>query len=398
VPVTDPDIAHLPLPVRLRTIADPVGIRRIHVLAWRELADPEAGGSELHAHEVMRRWAAAGLDVTIRTSEALGLPHLDQRDGYRIVRRGGRYDVFPRAAFSAAVGQMGARDGLVEIWNGVPFLSPLWARCPRVVILHHVHGPMWKMALGDTLGTAGEVMERRLAPLLYRRTRILTLSSSSRDELVHELGLRPELVRVIPPGIDERFGPGGEKDAAPLVVAVGRLAPVKRFDALIRSVAAIRPRHPGLRVVIAGEGTERQVLESEITRLGADDWISLPGRVSDDDIVDLYRRAWVVASSSAVEGWGMTLTEAAACGTPAVATRTTGHLDAVVDGTTGVLADDDDALSDALHALLTDHPRRRAMADAALVWSARFSWDATSEAVLAELADDARSRGVRRSA
>lgn len=392
MPNSDAAAAPPPLPVRLRALADPVGLRRIHVLAWRELADAEAGGSELHAHEVMRRWAAAGLDVTIRTSAAEGLPPTDTRDGYRIVRRGGRYDVFPRAAFRAAIGAMGPRDGLVEIWNGVPFLSPLWARGPRVVILHHVHGPMWKMALGDVLGAVGEVMERRVAPVLYRRTTILTLSRSSHDELVDELGFAPGRVRIVPPGIDGRFSPGGEKDPAPLVVAVGRLAPVKRFDALIRSVAAIRDRHPGLRLVIAGEGTERPLLEAEIDRLGAGDWISLPGRVTDEEIVDLYRRAWLVAASSAVEGWGMTLTEAAACGTPAVATRTTGHLDAVVDGTTGLLAASDEALAEALHDLLSDHPRRMAMSQAALDWSRRFSWDATSEAVLDALADDARAR------
>jgi glycosyltransferase involved in cell wall biosynthesis len=379
--------------VRLRAIADPVGLRRIHVLAWRELADAEAGGSELHAHEIMRRWAAAGLDVRIRTSEAPGLPQIDQRDGYRIIRRGSRYDVFPRAAFSGAIGRMGPRDGLVEIWNGVPFLSTLWARCPRVVVLHHVHGPMWKMTLGNLLGGVGEFMERRAAPLLYRGTQILTLSSSSRDELVHDLGFHPDRVRVIPPGIDERFTPGGEKDPAPLVVAVGRLAPVKRFDVLVRSVASIRDRHPGLRLVIAGDGVERAALEREIARLGASDWIELAGRVTDDELVELYRRAWVVASASAVEGWGMTLTEAAACGTPAVATRTTGHLDAVVDGTTGVLADGDAALAEALHDLLTDHARRRAMSEAALEWSGRFTWDATAEAVLAALADDAVARG-----
>lgn len=387
-----------PLPVRLRALADPVGLRRIHVLAWREYADAEAGGSEVHAHQVIRRWAAAGIDVTIRTSAAEGLSATDSRDGYHIVRRGGRYDVFPRAAFRAATGGMGPRDGLVEIWNGVPFLSPLWARGPRVVILHHVHGPMWKMALGDRLGALGEVMERRLAPRLYRRTTILTLSRSSYDELVDELGFDPDRVRIIPPGIEDRFSPGGEKEPAPLVVAVGRLAPVKRFDALIRTVATIRDRHPGLRLVIVGEGTERPVLEAEVARLGAGDWISLPGRLPDEEVVDLYRRAWLVTSASAVEGWGMTLTEAAACGTPAVASRTTGHLDAVVDGTTGLLAATDEALAGALDGLLSDHRRRQEMSAAALDWSQRFSWDATSEAVLAALADDATARGRGRSA
>jgi glycosyltransferase involved in cell wall biosynthesis len=241
----------------LRKIAAGAGLGRIQLLAWRELADPEAGGSEVHAHEVMRRWAAAGLAVTIRTSAAEGQPPVGYRDGYRAIRRGGRYTVFPRAAASAALHQMGPRDGLVEIWNGVPFLSPIWNRGPRIVLVHHVHGPMWEMALGRHLGRVGELMERRIAPKFYRGTRIVTLSSSSRHELVDELGFDPDLVRIVPPGIDVRFRPGAAKEPTPLVVAVGRLAPVKRFDALISSVASIKDRHPRLRLVIAGEGYER---------------------------------------------------------------------------------------------------------------------------------------------
>src|SRR5690606_95391 len=97
------------------------GIRRVHVLAWRDLDDPDAGGSEVHADEFMRRWAAAGLDVLHRTSSAAGLPDRDRRNGYDVVRRGSRYTVFPRAVAAELVGRMGPYDALVEVWNGVPW-------------------------------------------------------------------------------------------------------------------------------------------------------------------------------------------------------------------------------------------------------------------------------------
>lgn len=381
---------------RLRHLADESGLHRLLVLAWRDLADVEAGGSEVHAHEVLRRWASADLDVTLRTSYAQGSPPMATRDGYQIIRKAGRYLVFPRAALSATAGRMGTRDGLVEIWNGMPFLSPVWDPGPRIAIVHHVHGEMWRMVLPPNLARMGEVMESRIAPKIYRRTRIVTLSSSSKNELVDHLGFAPHRVDIVPPGIDPRFSPGTERSPHPLVVAVGRLVPVKRFDALIRAVAPLRGRHPGLELVIAGEGYERDALEELIDELGAEDWVKLPGRVDDDEIVDLFQRAWLITSASAREGWGMTLTEAAACGTPAVASRTTGHMDAVVDGKTGVLCDTDVELAEAIDDLLGDHRRRNDLADAALEWAARFTWDATAEAVLGALAEEAAQSSWRR--
>ncbi|MGH2475776.1 MAG: glycosyltransferase family 4 protein, partial [Candidatus Limnocylindrales bacterium] len=173
---------------KIGDLAAAAGVRHIHVLAWRDLDDVEGGGSELHIHEMARRWAAAGLDVTLRTSWAQGQPTEDVRDGYRVVRRAGRHMVFPRAAAAELFRRTGPRDVLVEIWNGMPFLSPLWHRAPRVVVIHHVHAEMWKMALGPRLGVLGELFERRVAPTFYRRTTIVTVSESSKRELVDELG------------------------------------------------------------------------------------------------------------------------------------------------------------------------------------------------------------------
>jgi glycosyltransferase involved in cell wall biosynthesis len=147
-----------------------------------------------------------------------------------------------------------------------------------------------------------------------------------------------------------------------------------------------------LEAVIAGEGYERDALEAQRRELGAEDWIHLPGRVSDDEIVDLYRRAWVLASTSAREGWGMTITEASACRTPAVATRIAGHEDAVVDGRTGILADDMPGITRALDRVLRDPELRERLSNAALEHSARFEWSQTALGVMESLAEDARRR------
>jgi glycosyltransferase involved in cell wall biosynthesis len=375
---------------KLGDIAAAAGLRRIHVLAWRDLADVEAGGSELHAAEIVRRWAAAGIDVTLRSSYAQGHPPTIDRDGYHVIRRAGRYMVFPRAVFSELTGRHGTRrDGLVEIWNGMPFFSPLWATGPRIAFLHHVHGPMWGMVLPPNLAKFGEVLEGRIAPPLYRRTRVVTLSNSSRRELIDHLDFRADRISVVPPGIDARYRPGGAKNPTPLAVAVGRLMPVKRFGDLIDAFAAVRAKVPTAELVIVGEGADRHLLEARIAEHGAEDWIHLPGRLRDDELVALYQRAWLLTSASIAEGWGMTITEAAACATPSVVTDIGGHRDAVVAGSSGLLVASPPDLTDAIVRVVEDDHLRDRLTAGALAHAATLTWDATAAGTLTALAIEA---------
>ncbi len=373
----------------LAALAEEAGLRRVHMLAWRDLADVEAGGSEIHAATIAAIWAEAGLDVTMRTSYAQGNPPEGKRDGYRVIRRGGRYWVFPSTIISELMGWHGPRDGLVEVWNGVPFLSPLWARGPHAVVIHHVHRSMWRLVLEERLARFGEILEMKVAPPVYRRTNIVTVSNSSRDEIVHILGMKPERVSVVPPGIDARFTPAGGKSPTPLLVTVGRLMPPKKFDEMVRICHEVRATHPDLQLVICGDGYEYQNLKDLIGSLGAHDWCRLAGRVSDEELLDLYRRAWAVCSASVAEGWGMTMTEAAACGTPAIATRICGHQDSVDDGKSGLLSDSSAEMVGHIRALIEDADLRDRLSEGARKHAANYTWDACAYGTFAPLAADA---------
>ncbi len=376
----------------LEEIRASAGLNKVDVVAWRDYDDAEAGGSELHAHRVMAAWAAAGIEVNMTTSTAPEAPPLIRRDGYQVTRREGRYSIFPRTLLSGVLGRLGRGDGLVEIWNGMPFLSPLWAKCPRIVFLHHVHAEMWKMVLPRGLAEVGYAVEHTLAPPIYKRSRIVTLSPSSKSEIVHRLGIPATQVTVCPPGVESRFSPGAMRSDVPLVVAVGRLVPVKRFELMIEVLLKLKQRIPDLQAIIAGEGYERSMLEELIRKGDAESWISLPGYVDDAGLVDLYRKAWVVASTSLREGWGMTITEAGACGTPAVASRISGHRDAVVDGESGVLFDTLDEMGNSLHSVLTDEVFRKRLSMGAVDFSSQFSWDTTARGALATLAAESMLR------
>jgi glycosyltransferase involved in cell wall biosynthesis len=160
----------------------------------------------------------------------------------------------------------------------------------------------------------------------------------------------------------------------------------------VELLVRLQERVPSLRAVIAGEGSEQAALHARISALGASSWLQLVGRVPDDELIQLYRRAWVLASTSAFEGWGMTITEAAACGTPTVATRIPGHMDAVHDGTSGLLANSVAEMEDALAAVLLEEDLRRRLNKGAEERASSLTWDRTAWGTLRVLADDARRR------
>jgi glycosyltransferase involved in cell wall biosynthesis len=161
------------------------------------------------------------------------------------------------------------------------------------------------------------------------------------------------------------------------VVAVGRLVPVKRFDELIRVFMKVHRQIPSARLVIAGEGYLRPELEALRRELGGDEVIELPGRVSDEDLRDLYRRAWVTTSASLREGWGMSLTEAAACGCPVVATDIAGHRDATRHGHSGLLCSLEE-MSAQLVQVLSDSELRERLHAGSLAFAQELTWDHTA--------------------
>ena len=214
----------------------------------------------------------------------------------------------------------------------MPFFSPLWAP-----------GRGWSSCTTSTprCGTwcspprlaarSGASSSRRVAPPIYRRSSIVTLSESSKDELVDEMGFGAEQISVVPPGIDRRYSPGGERSPTPLVVAVGPARSGEAVPPAHRGAGRRAPHGARPRAVDRGRGLRARGARGAARRdVDAEEWVDAsPGASATTSCVDLYRRAWVVTSCSAREGWGMTLTEAAACGTPAVVTRIAGHVDAV---------------------------------------------------------------------
>jgi glycosyltransferase involved in cell wall biosynthesis len=173
--------------------------------------------------------------------------------------------------------------------------------------------------------------------------------------------------------------------------------PSKRFDDLIATMAEVRILVPTAELVIVGDGYERPALEEQIASIGAQPWIRLAGRVSDEELLSLYRKAWLVASASIAEGWGMTLTEAAGCGTPSVATDIAGHRDSVAPNLSGLLARTPREFTEQIAAVLTNTALRDRLSVGALQHAATLTWTTTALGTFTPLAEDAirRQKGRR---
>lgn len=369
---------------RIAARAAAVGLRQLHIYTFRDLDDPTAGGSEEHAMQVCRHYARAGLKVTLHTGRVPGQPAEVWRDGYRVVRRGGHLGVFATSVIDAHFGRMGPCDGIIEIFHGAPFFTPLWSRKPQVALVHHVHLGTWHWVLPGPLGRIGHAVEQFALPLVYRRRTMVTAAESARHEIIEHYRAHPDRVHVVHHGIDERFSVGDDTPRAdgPLVVGVGRMMPQKGLDDLIEILVATKARVARLEAVIVGDGPERPRLEALVAEHNAAGWLRLAGRISDDELVELYRRAWVVASASRREGFGLTLIEGAACGTPVIATRIPGHLDAVAHDVSGLLADTKDDFVGQLTRMLTDDELRARLAAGAVKHASHFRWDESALGLL----------------
>jgi glycosyltransferase involved in cell wall biosynthesis len=356
--------------------------RRILFLNWRDLSNPAAGGAEAYAEQIGRRFARAGALLTLFTSKYQDAPPYDWANGYLVVREGGRFGVYLAAA--RHLKRYGHRyDAVVDFQNGIPFFAPLWAPASTAIVcvVHHVHQSQFDMYFRWPLNHLGRLLEARVTRRVYRDRPFVAVSPSTRAEMRNQLGLRGS-VHIVPNGIDPLPPSRVPRSPTPVIAVVTRLVPHKQLHLLVEAVPDLLRRWPDLRVDIAGTGPAREALLAQVRGLGLEQAVSLPGRVSEQAKSDLLRRAWLTVAPSLGEGWGLTVLEANAMGTPAVAYDVPGLRDSVRDQVTGWLVPPGRHLATALlNALdeLTDPDRQRSRADQSRAWAGRFSWDASAD-------------------
>ncbi|HEV8454407.1 MAG TPA: glycosyltransferase family 4 protein [Gemmatimonadales bacterium] len=363
----------------------------ILLVNWQDRANPHAGGAEIHLFEIFGRLAAAGHRVRLVCSGWEGAPPRASIEGISVERVGRRnsFALLSRRAVRRAI-RAERPDILVEDVNKLPLFLTLGTKVAFCAIVPHLFGTTAFDEASWPIATAVWAAERPL-PWAYRRAGFHAISESTRDDLVAR-GVPRNRIRVIHPGVDSRHftpAPGGRRSATPTFLYVGRLKHYKGVGLALRALALARRRRPDLRLEIAGTGDCRDELEQLAASLELDRAVTFHGFVSEERKIDLMRTAWANVFPSPKEGWGITVMEAAACGTPSLASESPGLRDSVRHGETGYLVPhgDVEGLAARMVELADSPPLVARLGERARRFAESLPWEQTAAATERHLKD-----------
>ncbi|MBU8932395.1 MAG: glycosyltransferase family 4 protein [candidate division Zixibacteria bacterium] len=352
---------------------------KILALNWNDLANPYAGGAEVHLEELLQRLVVYGHEVTLFCSGFTGCRAEEMIEGIRVIRRGNRFNFNLVAPFHLRrLARENDFDLLIEDINKIPFYTPFYLDLKTLVVVPHLFATTVFQEINFVLGTYIYLAERPLVSV-YRGRPFNVISESTANDLVAR-GIPREDVSVIHCGIDSDLfahDPSIPKYERPTVLYLGRIKKYKCIQDLVQAFDLVKKRVSNARLMIVGAGDYLDPLREQVRELGLAEDVEFPGFVSVENKVERMRRAHVAVLPSLKEGWGLTNIESNSVGTPVIAADVPGLRDSVRDGVTGYLYEHGNIneLAHKIESILTNESLQCTLQKGALEWAARFSWD-----------------------
>lgn len=363
---------------------------RILIFNWRDTKHVWAGGAEVYIHEIAKELVKKGHKVTIFCGNDGHCIQQEIVDDVQIIRVGGFYTVYIWAFILYVLRFRGKFDIIVDSENGVPFFTPLFAKIPVISLIHHVHQEVFMSDLKFPLSQIGKFLEGRLMPIVYRNSKIITVSNSSK-EAIEKLGLGKKVpIEVVNPGVDlAKFKPA-LKSKEPSVLYLGRLKGYKSIETLIHAIFFVSKKIPNVKLTIAGDGESKALLERLALKLKLSPFINFSGKVTEKTKVSYLSKAWVMVQPSNMEGWGITTIEANASGTTVIASDVPGLRDSVKNPHCGILVAPRDVkgFAEKIELVLTHKKLRNSLEKQSLRWAQNFSWEKSADNFAEILAEE----------
>lgn len=340
---------------------------RILIFNWRDIKNPDAGGAEVFTHENAKRWVAAGNSVTQFSAHFAGGLKEEMMDGVNIARGGNRYSVYIKAR--EYYKKNNDFDIVIDEINTIPFFTPGFVKGKIIVLIHQLAREFWFHEVNFPAALLGRYYFEERWLKRYKDIPTMTVSNSTKDNLV-ELGFKD--IFVVPEGI--KFKPLSKvpaKEKDPTFIFVGRLKKAKKPQDAVKAFNIVKKEVPSAKLWVVGDGYHRKELEKI-----AGDGITFFGKVTDEKKLELMSRAHAILVPGVREGWGLIVTEANACGTPAIAYDVPGLRDSVEDFKNGILVGPrPEKMAEIMMNLVSNEKLRRDLSGKALEHSRQYSWD-----------------------
>ena len=359
----------------------------ILILNWKDINHPQVGGAEIIVYEIAKRMIRDGHKITWFTRSFNGAKPKEIIDGINIIRRGNLFSVYFHAPFYYFCLKK-KPDIVIDMSNTIYWQTPIWVRkTKRIAYLNQLAKEVFDYEYTPIIAFFGKLVER-LQYLTYRGTPFACYSESTKKDLI-SYGIPDKNIQLFFLGLDHSRYKQRIKSKTPLFLCVSRLVKMKRTDLVIRAFDIVRKTHPEAKLCIMGYGYERDRLEK------LRDDLKLHNNVffQDEDIlyfekdvkdkkVKMMQESWALIFPSVKEGWGMTVTECAACGTPSIVTDVTGLRDSVVKDKTGILLSkkpDPQEIATAIIKLIEDDKLRKELSKNCKEWAKKFTWEKSYE-------------------
>lgn len=353
-------------------------------LTWKDHRHPAAGGAEIVARELTKRLLHDGHHVAMLTCGYGDSPQSENLGGVEVTRIGTSRYLHPFQALAHYARHMRNRyDILIEEVNAAPYFSVLLERRARSYLFYHqMEQPVWQFETKAPLCHLGRYVLEPVASRLLSlsKTPVITVSASTASDLAR-FGFQAQRTHIISEGIE--LQPlsqleGAAKYTQPTVLSLGAMRPMKRTLDQIRAFEFAKTTIPTLQLKVAGNADGsygREVLTAIAVSPYRND-IHYLGRVSQEQKVQLMQQSHLILQTAIHEGWGLTITEAASQGTPAVAYDVNGLRDSVRHQETGIItAPRPDALARGITHMIHQRKLYDRLRHAAWQWSKTMTFD-----------------------
>ncbi|MEM4090364.1 MAG: glycosyltransferase family 4 protein [Thermoplasmatales archaeon] len=343
---------------------------RILWLGHRDIRHPSAGGAERTMYEVSRRLVRAGFNVTLATVNPGDLKEFDVIEGVNIIRMRGNIMAHLNVPFT--ISNVKPDVIIDDLAHVVPWFSSYFTDKRVIAFFRHLHARSLSGQVNPVMAKILSFLEGKYGHI-YKNSTFVTESITSINDLVN-LGIEKERICRILPGVNHELFKMGKKFEDPTLIYFGGMRDYKRPWMALSLMKMFRDKN--FKLIIVGSGKSSQKVETVCEKYSICDRVNFTGRLSDEGVAESLKSSWINVHFSMTEGFGYSLLEAAASGTPTVALDSPGVSEVINEFGLGLVARDLGDMKVKIEEIIEGY---RQWSNKVHENSLRFSWDKSAK-------------------